>query len=76
MEKNTLKEKLLKILSGYMDIDQVTGNEDESILLDSMMFLEIIAVIESELDVTIFDEEIESMDSFNAMLDIISSKVA
>lgn len=75
MKKNELKEKLLTILSGYVDTDLIADHEDDPVMIDSMEFLEIIAVVESELGIGISDGEIMAMESFNTMLDIVFEKI-
>jgi acyl carrier protein len=68
---NELTEKVKHILSEYMDLDQLTGNENESMPLDSMMLLEIIALIESETGITIPDEDVAAIDSYNSLMGIV-----
>jgi acyl carrier protein len=71
---NELTEKVRNILSEYMDLDQLPGNENEPMPLDSMMLLEIIALIESETGITIPDEDIAAIDSYNSLIGTVQRR--
>lgn len=75
MERPDIKEKLYKILSIYVDSDKVIGKEEELLVMDSLLFLEVITVIESEFHIVISDEEVEYIQNFKRMMEIVTRKL-
>ena len=76
MNGSSINEKLLDILAGFIDINKnnIAGKEDTILEIDSLMSLEIAEVIENEFDISINYEEIESMETFNKMVEVINRK--
>lgn len=74
MDESNIKSKLLEILSGYVDVGKLAEREGQALSVDSMMLLEIVTVIETEMGVVISDEEVERMETFENMVDIVNNK--
>lgn len=72
-----VKEKVLEIISQFVEPDGMIVNEDEIYILDidSLIVMDIIVEIEREFNIKITDEEILSMETFNKMMEIIYGKL-
>jgi|GEM_PF-361791 len=77
---NDTQARLEKLFAGILEIDKekVTKNKDADIFselkIDSLLGLELIAAVEREFNIKIEDEEVGTLNTFNAILDIIRKK--
>ncbi|OHD67799.1 MAG: hypothetical protein A2W19_13340 [Spirochaetes bacterium RBG_16_49_21] len=76
-----VKEKLMSIVTEILEVDRsvIEGKEDVNLFkeldVDSLLALEIIANVETKYNIKIEDEEIETLVSFNKMLEMVKNKL-
>ena len=72
-----IKERLMSIVTEILEVerDQVEGNEGENLFkklnVDSLLALEIVASVEREFNIMIDDEEVDSLITFNNLVEVI-----
>jgi len=75
-----IQPRLEKLFTGILEIDKekIAKNRDADIFselkVDSLLGLELIAAVEREFNIKIEDEEVRTLNTFNAILDIIRKK--
>lgn len=78
---STIKEQLQAIISEILEIDkeQLENSRDANLFkdlgVDSLLGLEIVAAVERHFDIKIEDEEIGGLQTFNAFLNLVNSKL-
>lgn len=78
---STIKEQLQAIISEILEIgkEQLESNRDANLFkdlgVDSLLGLEIVAAVERHFDIKIEDEEVGTLQTFNAFLNLVNSKL-
>lgn len=79
MDRNTFIEKLNELLAEEFEVDVQTIHPDSTIkitlALDSLSFVDLIAVIENEFGVKIPGQELKELKVFSQLYDYIYDKI-
>ena len=81
VSREELSEKLKSIVESYIPEDEMpeTIDYDQDLINDlginSMHVIDIVIDIENEYDITIEDEELQTMSSLNKVLDVLTKKL-
>lgn len=81
ISREELSEKLKGIVLSYIPEEEMPENIDYNMDLindlgvNSMHLIDIVIDVENEYDITISDEELQSMNSLNKVLDVLMKKL-
>lgn len=81
LTREELSEKLMSIVKSYIPENEMPENIDydsnltNDLGINSMHVIDIVIDIENEFDITIEDEELQSMDTLHKVLDVLQSKL-
>ena len=75
-----IEEQVIKIIKENLDIDRNTDIELDAHIIhdlggDSLSAVEIVMEIEEEFDIEIDDNEVEDLESINALVEMIKDRI-
>lgn len=75
-----VEEQVIKIIKENLDIDRNTDIELDAHIIhdlggDSLSAVEIVMEIEEEFDIEIDDNEVEDLESINALVEMIKDRI-